>query len=179
MSFECGACEKTFSNKGNLDRHVADTPVCKKWLAICPNKTNFFDSTTRKNHDVANMREWEDDRLTEASQSPTAQDTTNRVWTGNDILGMLLPNENRCAECGRQFSSVGCVNRHYKGSLVCDKMRAMRVMGYMVERPAQQQPASKNYSMPYECSQRRMLERVEGASPELCHLARAYAHFMR
>lgn len=44
-------------------------------------------------------------------------------------MGWLQPpSETGCPHCGRAFSSVSCLNRHYTSTIVCDRWRAEDIM---------------------------------------------------
>lgn len=122
----CAACHKTFSTAGNLARHLASSIVCTSWLDACP---AAFASSLRGSPDMA---DWDLDRKHAFDGEPRPVDTTDDILTGTLLLDHLLSRDTVCPYCLRMFSTVGCVNRHYKTSLVCDRWRASKLLELML-----------------------------------------------
>jgi len=98
--FQCLSCLKNFSNKGNLKRHMDNSTLCQDWI------DNYH---TRKEY------------------YPSVENFTN-IITGTVLQQMLIPTGLSCGVCFRAFSTIGCVTRHYKSSIVCDRIRAYNII---------------------------------------------------
>lgn len=99
-AFECISCLKKFSNKGNLKRHMDNSSVCQDWIDNYNGKKEYH---------------------------PIVANATN-IITGTALQQMLIPTTPSCEVCYRAFSSIGCVTRHYKNSIVCDRIRAHNII---------------------------------------------------
>ncbi len=101
---ECAACLRTFTTTGNLERHLEASKVCREWLQL-PTRAPV-------------------------QQPPAIPDSSNAVTplTGTRIRDMLAVTGTRCAACGKEFTTVGSLARHYVTSVVCDRWRARRLL---------------------------------------------------
>lgn len=127
----CAACQRVFSTTGNLTRHLKIGTVCRDWLDMCPPALHVWSggSGMRGKKD---MEEWEQERHHALdSDRPVPQDATDSFLTGTKVLECLLNSDTTCPFCHRTFSTIGCVNRHFKTSLVCDRWRATKLLELM------------------------------------------------
>lgn len=143
-SHQCQACFKNFTTAGNLQRHMESSKVCQMWIESKPPSAVSFNA-------------WETDRalfkaqhkpLPDATQDPqlpsvnfeiapealkTRKIGKPNVLTGSMILDTLTPKGTECSACKKEFSTVGCLTRHYKTSVACDRTRVRDMMAVLQE----------------------------------------------
>ena len=95
----CEACGKRFASRWNLQRHLVRSPACKAWACA----------------ELVTMRAASEEAVAAAP------------LRGTDIEAILQPSGDDCPHCGRRFSSVSCLNRHFRSSVICDRWRALEV----------------------------------------------------
>ncbi len=100
---QCGACHRSFSTTGNLNRHLQSSLVCEQWL-------NSMNTEPRQQL-----------RLFDVIQD-------NRI-TSSDILKHLSkPSQTECKYCHRVFSTSDAISKHLRTSVICDKWRTHDVL---------------------------------------------------
>jgi hypothetical protein len=105
--YDCPACLKRFSKPSGIERHHANNRTCSRWialgkLAICDRRTWNLD-TVRGSEKLR----------------------------GTLIKSLLDSNPDKplsCVGCEHRFETNSSMNRHYKTSLVCDRIRALGVI---------------------------------------------------
>lgn len=104
--FECPACLKKFTSASNLERHLANNHACKNWIEM--GKAALTD---RPQWDLEHLR-------------------GSEKLTGTLIKSLIEGEEKttRCVACDHHFGNNSALNRHYKSSLVCDRVRALNVL---------------------------------------------------
>lgn len=118
-SVQCAACFKHFTSESNLERHMRNAEVCRSWIEHAAAKADAPDAMDA----VADVQD-ATDAVPQAAASP------RQLLTGTLMMELLAgkPGSSVCVGCGREFSSHGCLTRHYKCSVVCDRVRARRVV---------------------------------------------------
>lgn len=97
MDKTCKACNRIYSSKGNLDKHVRCSEVCQSWMRQIGDK--------------------EDAHLYDLIQS--------RYISTDDVLKALIPSiiGKACEYCRKTFESGSALHKHMRSSVVCDKWR--------------------------------------------------------
>lgn len=143
----CSACTKQFVDNASLDRHLRNFPLCQRWIDSAPapgagpsadpnSSPNSNPSAEPRLINIANLRA--NPNLT-GSMLAMQLGSDRRRNTGDASIGTGTgANEScDCSACGRAFSSPSALNRHYKSSLVCDRMRASALLESLAKASAQ------------------------------------------
>lgn len=126
FTYKCGACYKNFSALWNLKRHHENTLICKLWL----DKVNRIYNIKWDNIANTNIKIPID--IKNKNNIPQILNT-NKIITGSFIQELLIPKNTSCPYCHRIFISISCVNRHYKTSIICDRLRAESILKKIYE----------------------------------------------
>jgi hypothetical protein len=124
----CEACTKTFLDGPSLDRHHRNFPVCQQWIdaQLDGARQSYPSSLLNISHLCANPN------LTGSNLAMLLGNGGGIGGRSNCLLGETRQSNgapaNDCKACGRAFSSTSALNRHFKNSLVCDRMRASALL---------------------------------------------------
>jgi hypothetical protein len=105
--YACPACLKRFTSASNLDRHLVNNSTCKRWIDM-----GKADIDSRTDWDLEHLRGSE--KLT-GTLIKSLVDGTDKATPS-------------CVCCDHVFANNSALNRHYKTSLVCDRVRALNVL---------------------------------------------------
>jgi hypothetical protein len=124
----CKACGRSYSNVGNLNKHLKLNSVCRNWIdridekaqththesynAMCKNAKLNSNLNLIQNQYVAD--ECEQD--TKPKQYQFMQNTCQKVSLLN-----FQGTKNKCHSCGKSFSNQSNLNKHIRNSIVCQK----------------------------------------------------------
>jgi hypothetical protein len=106
--YECPACLKRFSTPSNLERHHNNNRMCRQWIGM------------GKAAITQTGRMWDLEKVRGSEK-----------LTGTLIRSLLDNTSQRCVGCERYYECNSALNRHYKSSLVCDRIRALGVIDSM------------------------------------------------
>jgi hypothetical protein len=121
----CAACTKPFVNGASLARHLHNFPVCQRWIEHAPKRSSSY---------LVNMKQLcANPRLTGTNLALLLASGGDQISESPSRADANLFRKHGCGACGREFSSPSALNRHYKSSLVCDRIRASTLLHTIAE----------------------------------------------
>lgn len=120
----CEACTKKFVDSSSLSRHLRNFPVCQRWIDSAPQ------SGTASVVNIAHLRANPNLTGSSIAMALGPEGLSKRVTPKGDAHDKVHVND--CGACGRAFQSTSALNRHFKSSLVCDRMRANTMLESLV-----------------------------------------------
>lgn len=124
----CDACGRSYSNIGNLNKHLKSNTVCRNWIERINSKPETHthesynamcqNSNINHNLNLIQNKYTTDDCLqdTQPKQYNFLQNTCQKV----SLLNFQGTN-NKCHSCGKSFSNQSNLNKHIRSSVVCQK----------------------------------------------------------